>query len=73
MSLIYHVFCQDQEFLLPPFILSLNFLEGEEGRELKGRSGSWKETRTSGMGSSSSLAICKLDDLEESHSALNLR
>lgn len=36
-SLIYPVCCRDQEFLLSPFILFFNFLEGEEGREIKGR------------------------------------
>lgn len=34
-SLIYPVCCRDQEFLLSLFILFLNFLEGEEGREIK--------------------------------------
>ncbi|MGE9574829.1 hypothetical protein ACQP3C_27725, partial [Escherichia coli] len=72
-SLIYHVCHQDQEFLLSPFFLFLNFLEGEGGGGDKGRAGYWEETWIASLGSSPSLAICKLDDLEGSHSTLNLR
>lgn len=42
-SLIYHAYCQVQEFSLSSFILYLNFLEGERDGEIKGRLGCWKE------------------------------